>query len=440
MKHTVRLISIITLILSIQGCEVIDDPIPEGSALEVPILSSEIIDANTVRLSWGASRLCAGWNCVPWVDASMYEVFQRFPGNIGDRRIASLNPDEKVFDVVGLEVGKPYEFFIKAKRARTETSSNRIMVAPNHIGTVSKIFGVPNSAYIFTPQISPKGNLIAYNGDFSADSADFVRGQNIYLYDLGNQRHTLVKENSFEPSWSLSGEKLLLSTSKGLPFFSQGYRPKHIEIFDLGSKTFEKVVGNDSRNSYPVFDASMASVFYLSDSLEKWNDGIWETTRESQAKRIWLPKIESPGIGQTVYSGLAHSFHRDYLAFNSPYRENGDGMLTYNILGFDHSQSDQVIAWVESPWNDLFPSFSPFRDDLMAFISNRSGTNQVWIKNLETAALVQASNFGSDIYIGYAGSALSWGDGGDSIYLSGIKIGGGYEMIKLEIGNLAVGE
>ncbi|MCC5939330.1 MAG: PD40 domain-containing protein [Lunatimonas sp.] len=424
-------------VLCLYGCKVIDDPIPAGSSLEVPRLRSEVVDARSVKLSWHAILLCPGFNCPAWVDATFYDVFFRQQGEEAYELAATLASEVKSFVVSELEEGRVYEFLVRARRAGRETFTNSVVSSPFSIGQSNTVFMLPDATRIFMPVASPSGDVLAYVADYPVNPGANRPGQSIYLYDFQSGSHELIAASSFEPSWSATGDKLIYSTSRNLSAVgSPHYLPKHIEVYDRVSGERHKVLEGNYRSSYPVFGDSEYTVYFFSDSLEQWENGIWKLDVVRGEKQLILPRIEGDYVGHVSYSALTFCPFRGRLAYNRPVINERSWRLVYDVAGFETRDGYRKATWVASDGQDLLPAFNPFKEGWVAFISDRSGSNEVWVKQIDTGLKAQLTSFGQDFYIGFAGGSVSWGDGGEAIYVVGVNRDGDYEVKRVEVGNL----
>jgi hypothetical protein len=421
-------------ILSLHGCYVLDDPIPEGFSLEVPRLRSEVVDAHSVKLTWHSRLPCAGFNCPAWVQATFYDVLYRMLGEEPFEVVATLAPEMKCWVVSGLEDGRAYEFLVRARRAGQKTFTNSVVSSPFFAGESSTVFVLPDASHVFTPVASPRGDVLAYVADYPINQGSNRPGQNIYLYDFQSGSHELIAASSFEPSWSASGDRLIYTTSRNLlAVGSSHYVPKHMEVYDRVLGTRHKVLEGNYRSTYPVFGDSEDSVYFFSDSLEQWVDGIWRLDRTSGERQLLLPRVEGDYVGKVMYRALTFCPISGRLAYNRPVLNERSRRPVYDVAGFETRGSYQKDIWVASDAQDLLPAFSPFKEGWLAFISDRSGSNEVWLKQLDTGFTAQLTSFGEAFYIGFSGGNPSWGDDGEAIYVVGINRNGDNEVKRVSV-------
>jgi len=409
MKKIVQLISLSMLFLS---CMDPEDSIPEGYFLESPVLYGSVEGPQSVLLNWSSFQICNLF-CSNIVYASSYEVFQRIEGsNQEEIRIASLESGESSFLVSGLQGNTNYIFSVKALRAGISNSTNPIMIMPHQKSEGETILTFNRPDILRTPQISPDGNYLAYLNNFQ-----WVVGQgrsvpSLYIKDLNTSEIKLIQNNAGNPSWAQDGHKLVFTTEDQVPLFDAGYRAQHVGIYDVQNQTIERVYQGNYRANFPVFGRSNNELLLGLDSTEIRIESIWKlnlTNREFEFLKN-LPITES--WNQTSTSGASFSSENEIFAIGT--RVEKEIYSAIDIEGLNISNKSQTTL-MGSVWGDQKPSISPFNGSLMAFISNRSGFTQVWLKNLQSGKLVQMTDFTSRQLISNLDIAISWTDGGSSL-------------------------
>jgi Tol biopolymer transport system component len=64
---------------------------------------------------------------------------------------------------------------------------------------------------------------------------------------------------------------------------------------------------------------------------------------------------------------------------------------------------------IDSDWNDFYPVVSPDKTKI-AFISNRSGTNQVWIYYISNGNYKQITGYNTEDYLNEYWDRIEWLD------------------------------
>jgi Tol biopolymer transport system component len=82
----------------------------------------------------------------------------------------------------------------------------------------------------------------------------------------------------------------------------------------------------------------------------------------------------------------------------------------YKYQIYESSVNDkQVSQLFVSDWNDYSPSISPDNKKI-AFISDRSGSNQIWLYSLENKSLRQLTGFSENEYVDNSWNRIEWID------------------------------
>jgi hypothetical protein len=140
-----------------------------------------------------------------------------------------------------------------------------------------------------------------------------------------------------------------------------------------------------------------------------------------------------------VVEGSSHDVFVKFSSFSDlaavDILSEGEYRNVYNIYGIDFNNSVQMIDLVISPWNETSSSFSPFEENLLAFISDRSGRRQVWVKDISNGKLKQVSFLKDDLYISSNGNIISWVDQGQSLAFPVTSPTGDQKLIKIPIPN-----
>ncbi|WP_114749924.1 TolB family protein [Pleomorphovibrio marinus] len=408
-----------------------DDPIPEGAVLGAPYLVAELTEEGKVLLNWGFNRLCAGWLCPHTVDGSRYEVYWKFPGADDFVRLAQLGEEERSFMVDNLEYGVPYEFNMKTFRAGHMTTSNRIMIVPNPIPAYETLMELDNWDPILNPKINSPGDKVAFvsNYRWAQGSQDFMT-LSLFLHDLVSGQTELVKQNSYHPQWSADGQRILYGTTDGKSQIAQGYFPSQLETYNVETKAFRLVITGQYQQYFPSFGKDDDEVLFLSDSLERGEMGLWKTDSSGDTEVLW-PSFQLPehGAGLPLFTGLDASNFRNLVALDR--LSTVENRSVYTIYGVEFGEGVQKKAMVESRWNDMAPAFSPFDEKLLAFVSDRSGSRQVWTIDISTGKLNQVTFFQEGAFI--SGTSLSWIDGGQSLVVPISSSQGVSQLVKVNV-------
>jgi hypothetical protein len=332
-----------------------------------------------------------------------------------------LGKDELTFLLPNAAHGKPYEFYVTAHRAGQITTSNTVMIVPTAFPEYETIMKIENGAGLFFPKVNIQGDKVAYISNFrwNEDGKDFMT-LSLFIKDLITGEFEMIRKSCYYPQWSVDGKKVVYGTTAGLERIAPGYTPIHLEIYDLESKESKLVNAGLHHHNFPNFTMDNQSLVFLSDSLERCSMGLWRLNSEG-ASEVLLPNFQLPdqAVGLPLFTGVNASYLSDWVAVDNLRTVNN--MPIYNIYGFEIEGDIQEKEIIVSQWNDMAPSFSPFDENMLAFVSNRSGRYQVWAIDLVTGGLRQLSFFKNDFYLDFLNNPLSWVDQGRGVAVAGVN-------------------
>ena len=417
---TVLLLSILIL----TACENFDDPIPEGSFLETPTLSTKLVDSDKVQLTWYSNQFCAG-DCPSIVPATSYEIWTKSLTSSTNYKFAEVKAGEMTFLVEGLEPGVRQEFYVVAKRANVNNKSNRVMVVPNELPEVETIFEMEGFDYITHPKISPAGDQIAYT---VSESASVFTSQEVFLHNLQSKTQTEIPVEGNYPSWSAAGDKLVL--------VKNDEAQSVIRMYSFASNTVEEIVSDSFKQYYPAFAVADTTLVYFLDSLDEGNQRmiVYNLDEKATSPKNPVRAVLYPENSVTPMLGMSYEAEGNNLAYGLATAKETPTGHAYDIVGFTLNSPSALINWVVSDWNDSNPAFSPADPDLLAFVSDRSGVGQLWIRNSATGRLIQVTDFQENEWINTGIVGLSWF--GKKLHCNTQDVQGVTKMIVVDVSSL----
>lgn len=382
---------------------------------------ADLNEDGRVLLEWNFFRICFGWFCDPIVEGSRYEIFAKYPGENDFVRIERLGKDELTYLLANVAHGKPYEFYVAAHRAGQVTTSNTVMIVPTAFPEYETIMKIENGDGIFFPKVNIQGEKVAYISNFrwNENGQDYMT-LSLFIKNLVTGESEMIRKSCYHPQWSVDGKKVVYGTTAGLERIAPGYTPIHLEIYDLESKESKLVNAGLHHHNFPNFTMDNQSLVFLSDSLDRRSMGLWRLNSEGASEVLW-PNFQLPdqAVGLPLFTGVNASYLSDWVAVDNLRTVNN--MPVYNIYGFEIEGDIQEKEIIVSQWNDMAPSFSPFDENMLAFVSNRSGRYQVWAIDLVTGVLRQLSFFKNDFYLDFLNNPLSWVDQGRGVAVAGVN-------------------
>ncbi|MFM2392581.1 MAG: hypothetical protein RLZZ546_558, partial [Bacteroidota bacterium] len=230
------------------------------------------------------------------------------------------------------------------------------------------------------------------NGNYGAHS--------IFLYDTKKQTSELVEISSKSPKWVNGQDKIIYLSDNGEANIDN-YIPQHVSCYEVNSKKIIRLTSGRNFNINPAVSNAGTHIVYGSDAGQKGKFDLWKMKIDGKDKE----KIKTLNY-ENIYSST------DALGVAS--WSKNDKFIYYGLVSSEESQngifkldlaSKQATKVFETIWNDISPSISP--DDMhVAFISNRSGLNEIWTYDLINKKFKQITSF--DLSLDFFGSNLEW--------------------------------
>ncbi len=278
---------------------------------------------------------------------------------------------------------EPYYIFVTSNKKNFEPGfSDTLMTIP--------------STYAEPAELSPDINFTLGRVNVSRDKDyfSFVSGNcpvqntntdNLYYKSMSTGSIDIIEEDAYNADWSpISNSVTYLSNIR----VGNWIYPDELKTFDLVTKeqsVLFKVEYDKYYVSTPVFSNSGELISFLSSesSSSKYLYNLWTIDPVTKVKS----KISNfEAIGFTIGGSFAWSANGDFIFlggyFNSGISRNG-------IYKFNISNRELSPVFV-SDWNDSSPSVSPDNSKI-AFISSRTGDNEIWVYDLVSARYSQIS-------------------------------------------------
>jgi len=395
-------------------CALID---PEGYVLynAQPLA---FIDDGKVHLKW-VPAMKWGPNCPTCpevVDADMIDIF--FSGNESSnfKKVIELkNGEDYSYTVTGLQNSKSYFFYIVSKKNGFKPkNSDTIMVVPN-IKKGFEILQKGDESYvtnISSISVARQKNKIAYVDKYYSldEEGNCCSIVSILISNMDGSGKELVKTNSYSPNWSPANDKIAFHFDD--TFVDNVGWISQIAMYDYVTKSITQLTNDNSIKYSPVFSKNGELLLFQSNKNIPHTPGMGATN-------IWLlnlKTLESSQITDISKTSLRTVerpcwIDNDRLLFHGEYSE---GKNLYRI--FESSVSKKQITNIfESKWNDYNPSLSPDQKKI-AFISNRSGFNQVWIYHIDSKTFSQITGYSLNESFTYEWDKIEWLDNSTVVF------------------------
>lgn len=381
--------------------------------LYTPYLTS-IRNNGKVTLQWGKPGCPMCGICVcPQLDPDHFEILMS-TNDLSDLKVHSY-VSNNIFEVTinNLTNGKPYYFAIKAVGINKQfTVSMTIMTIPDIMENIHSLFTtIDKSRELGT--WSPDQSSVSYVSDYIWNNGN-NSVQTVFIYSFSNKIEYLVEKNSRSPEWSTTGNKIAYHTDNGEINTSPGYRPTHIAVYNIQDNTIKRLTNGNTFNYLPAWSPDENWIAFLSDRKRSNEYNIWKVSVDSDtAIQITSDFNDLTDLGiidDRSPKTLSWSKDGNSIAFARLAKLNqGYNTDIYSVT----STGGRKTTIVTSPWDDFCPVFSPDGAS-MAFISNRSGANEIWTMDLQTKKLRQITgSTGKWIYEN--SGKIEWSKLGDKI-------------------------
>jgi len=300
------------------------------------------------------------------------------------------------FTIPGLVNGNLYYVYLKETYTNTKTSKNT------------------NVALFVPSAFKPAYSLILtnysdndlYSFDWNSSNNDIVYATTFYEFKPGyaaaslfisrsDNEQQLVDINAWFPHFNKDGTKISYSSDKG-EIFDGKLMPEHIAIYDVNTKTTNRITAGYSVKRYPVWspDNSQIAFSYSEKSDESLRIALLNSDNHSR-KTL---QTES-GLDQKIlsYSQIRPAWSADgkhiyfTLWFSTDFNIN-PGLYDIYRIGTNGGIPEPVL---DSPWTECTPVISPDNSKL-AFLSDYSGKLQIWVYDYTNNKFSQP--FDTDIY------------------------------------------
>ncbi len=397
--------------MTILGCQKDPSVDIKTDELYTPYLTS-VRDNGKITLMWGkpACLYCANCPC-PQLDPNHFEIFvsDSDPSDLKFHSTVSNN----IFEVAinNLTNGKPYYFAIRAVGQKEFTVSKTVMTIPENAETVQPLFPtIDNNKELGT--WSNDQSKIGYISSYFWNNGN-NESQSLFVYSFSNNAELLVEKSSRSPEWSPTGQKIVYQTENGMVNSGQGM-PCHISVYNTTDSTIKRLTSGSAFNFLPTWSFGGEWIAFLSNKAGGQEYNIWKIPSDSgTAVQVTLDFNDNSDLGiidDRSPKSLSWSKDGNNIAFSRLTKLNqGYNSVIYTIP----SSGGSKTILVPSQWDDYAPTYSP-DGTTIAFVSNRSGKNEIWTMNLQTKKFKQITG-SKDKWIYANPGKIEWSLSGNKI-------------------------
>jgi hypothetical protein len=301
--------------------------------------------------------------------------------------------------IPNLTNGESYYFMATSNKGDFDPIfTDTVMTIPSIIEEPEEIF--PNLDF------SIRRVLLSHDKTYmtfiSNDFSNQYYGTNMLYYtDTSIDSIEPVEIDSYDARWSNSTNMFAYLSTTTL--YNTIY-PYKLKLFDVKLKKATTLFEIDFNKYYiltPLFspDDKLLSFLSSENSSEKYNYNIWtiDLSTKIKYKISYFESLYFLTEGHLDWPSDGKNIYLDGHYQSDSYKNN---IYKLNI------STGKLLPVIVSPWDDRTPSISPDNSKI-AFISDRTGTDELWICNLTTMKYGQVTG-GSSYHFDSRYTNIQW--------------------------------
>jgi Tol biopolymer transport system component len=343
------------------------------------------------------------------VDPDYFDIYEsEGPINKFKEVVELINDNNYEYTLNDLNNNSIYYFYVIGKKEGYKPLySDTIMIIPNQKLTFETLITFNNNQSIVSVSYSPVTNKIAYvDKNYAWNGGEnCCMAVSIILSSIDNQNSELLAIDSDDPDWSSNGDKIVFAEET----LGQGYYSQ-IAIYDVMSKTIVKLTNDTTYYYNPSFSPSDDKILYQSN----------KNRPDINSTNIWLMDLNN--LNTELITDLSKN---NFIDVSKPdwMNENDfifQGTSSNNMTSIYKSSvlTKKIEPLIASGWNDYNATISP-NSDQIAFISDRSGSEQLWLYNLQTKGYKQLTGYDDSEYFDGNWTKIDWIDNNQLLFTFG---------------------
>jgi len=405
------------ILLFTSACNIGDDAMPLPS-IEVPVAAPRLFATRTegdLTLTWG------------WFNAGAQtpQGFRIYQGNtpiLSDLALqANLSGDLSSWQPPNLQAGEVYYFQLEVEGENGQTVRSNTVMATLGTSFGRKVLTRSTQKDYSHGRWSPDGQWLAYN------VADGESDAQIFITQSGSSETITLKGSS--PNWFPEDLRMIyrggesqvenqILTSLFITSPSPGFAPT-------------ASIGGDADYRYPTVSPDSKQLAFISDRKDREVYALYTyELAKDNSFRHWIDFVPDPTWPYTAFEQAPQHIQwhpwepllvYDQLVSHTS-ADHTSPLINRDIYFFDF-EKNEVIPIESSTWDDHSPVFSP-AGNAIAFISDRSGLYEIWVKNLFNQELRMITGDGVDFPLMAASGGLEWKKNGNEIIYTGLDENG----------------
>lgn len=315
--------------------------------------------------------------------------------------------DSNSYTLRNLENDKQYFIYVVArKKGYPDAFSDTITAVPNPLFTSENLISYDYSHTVNSVSFAANLNKIAYVDNYYTSNTGTYYNNAIIISNLDGSNSELLDIKAYEPDWSPDNSKILFRTEKNETNHNYGF-PSQIAIFDYQTKSITRLTNDTVFNGSPVFSFNGQLILYQSN----------KNCTSYSATNIWLYDLnanETRQITEINDLNLLEASQPNWTD-NNHFLFQGKGKDYKTKIYISSISEQQFNPLLNSKWNEYRPSISPDKMKL-AFISDRSGRNQIWIYDFADFSFRMITGFSGNEYINSDWCKISWINNSEIIF------------------------
>jgi len=315
----------------------------------------------------------------------------------------------KSFIIPGLINGNLYYVYLKETYSNTKSTKNTnvaLFVPSAFKPAYSLILTNHSDNDLYSFDWNNSNNNIVYATTYYEFKPGYAAAS-VFISTSDNEQQ-LVDINAWFPHFNKDGTKISYSSDKG-EIFDDKLMPEHIAIYDVNTKTTNRITSGYSVNRYPVWSPDNSHIAFSNSEISDESLRIALLNSDTQTQKIL--QTES-GLNQNIlsYSQIRPTWSADgkYIYFTLWFSTDSNinpGLYDIFRISTKGGIPEPVL---NSPWIECTPVISPDNSEL-AFLTDFNGKLQIWVYDYANNKLKQP--FDTDIYsFEEVWSQLKWKD------------------------------